>query len=850
MRRLLCFSVTLITWLSLINCEIHGKLTIFPDGEKARAEAHKPLLITCSGTNVEPGYFSDFQWFNRNNEQILNNPRIKLSPGQGSLGLIINDPDIGDGGNYRCTAMYQNTKLLNASIEIVIFKSITWDDCPEDQFLILGQPNQKIVCKVSSQPTSKISWEKDFQDLDKSKFSITNDGVIVKGLVSNDTSGSFKITASILEHGVLRTRNIRVQVLVKPIITEFDKYREVVEGERTTFNCRASGTPSPFYSFIDNRRRNLTLENGFTVDTVAGNLVIESVKKDTENQSITCEAKNMAGEVSQKMELRVLTKPVVYQFENLTFAESTRQEWSCKVRGDPIPKITIMKWKSAQDGYDKDPLPKIDSPYTFETIKLGPNEVDYRMKFTSVSRKDDGLYYCRATNKAGNAEVLGHITVEFPPDLSQTNTHVKTWSSNPVNLTCIAEAIPNATISWRFNNIDLRLEKSDSYAFYDGNGISYLTVKPKTANYIFGTYVCVAENLRGKRSIDIKLSEAHPPTSPNVKIIKSRPTSMEFEISDLGSDLPIRNYLVKYWRESEADSEKQKVWPASGKNYRLDDLTPTTRYRFSFASQNDVGIGDYSAYRIETTPDESKPDKPTFLFDVVDETRQLTTDGFVKSDFGDLIHFRWNQAEDNGRAITHYIIKYHQVHKSQDGYLIIGQEYPEIQVNSKDPLQYTLRNLSPNTFYKIELSAVNSIGTSDSNHIIFKTSATASSPSGWGQDLEYDPSTYSMGAALISVAISLIIILIVMDIIFYIRCKVGVLYFIKSFIWPETSVNNHKKADFHPGNLGSISEVKLSSRSEIDNPAFEDITDRINNHHNQQHQQQLPTIRKPKDSAV
>lgn len=838
------FLLTCIGITVSANNEAHGRLTIFPQGERARFEAHKTLLLTCLGINVEPRYFSDFQWYNRDGERIFSDQRIRLKQSAGSLSLIINDPDIGDGGNYRCTAIYQNTKPLNASIEIIVFKSITWDDCPEDQFLIMGLENQKIVCKVSSKPTSKIGWEKDRQELDKQRYSITNDGIMVKGPVSNETSGLYKITASILEHGILRDRNIRVQVLVKPSIVEFAKSGEIVEGERAVIDCKATGTPLPFYSFIDNRRRNLTFESGYSVDTVNGRLIIESVKKDTENQYIECHASNTAGEANQRMELKVFTKPVVFQFENVTYGEGTRQEWSCKVRGDPIPQVEIVKVTSSQDGLEKHRLPIVASPYTFESKNIGLNEIEFRMKIDAVTRKDDGLYFCRAKNKAGVTEVVGHIQVEYAPDLSLTNTNVKTWASNPVNLTCIAEAIPNATISWRFNNEDIRYQQSDSFAIHEGNGISHLLVKPNAGKYVYGTYLCVAENLKGIKTVEIRLTEAFSPKAPNVKIIKTRPTSIELELSDVESDLQIKNYVVKYWRESEADTEKQKIWPASGKIYRIEDLTPRTRYRMTFAAENDVGIGDFTPFRVESTPGESRPEKPIFLFDGDLETRQMAIDGHVKSNYGDRYHVRWNQAEDNGRVVTHYLIKYYKVHKTQDGYLINGEDNPEIKVNAHDSLEYTLRYLSPNTMYKIELCAVNSIGTSDPSELIFKTSTTASSPSGWGQDLDYDESYNSMGTALISVAISLIIILILMDIIFYIRCKVGVLYFIKSFIWPETSVNSHKKAksnDFHPANLGSISEVKRSSRSEIDNPAFEDIHDRVNNHQ---------VIRKPKDSAV
>lgn len=47
------------------------------------------------------------------------------------------------------------------------------------------------------------------------------------------------------------------------------------------------------------------------------------------------------------------------------------------------------------------------------------------------------------------AELDGHLTVEFPPTFANTPMKEQwAWDGNPKNLSCLAEAIPNATITW------------------------------------------------------------------------------------------------------------------------------------------------------------------------------------------------------------------------------------------------------------------------------------------------------------------------------------------------------------------------------------------------------------------
>ena len=75
----------------------------------------------------------------------------------------------------------------------------------------------------------------------------------------------------------------------------------------------------------------------------------------------------------------------------------------------------------------------------------------------------------------GNYTKNGHITVEFPPSFALSPMlEAWSWDSHLVNLTCRAESIPNATVSWFLNGRNL--ENDNNIRMNAFNGESTITV--------------------------------------------------------------------------------------------------------------------------------------------------------------------------------------------------------------------------------------------------------------------------------------------------------------------------------------------------------------------------------------
>lgn len=402
---------------------------------------------------------------------------------------------------------------------------------------------------------------------------------------------------------------------VTPHVETITQDRDATEGDEVILHCKTSGIPVPLVTWFDPLKRNLSTVGGYYVDRDRGSLTITKVRRSEDSGVLTCRAENAVGFHESTHNLVVITKPSVTSFENVTGVAFNEASFECRATGIPAPRLSIRA-----DGSNI-PLIQGKDGIVIEERHSGDESV-LILTFTSVQRKHDGLYYCSAENKGAISERVGHLTVEFAPDLSRSVSVVKTWDANPVNLTCIADAIPNATISWVWRGQRLEEIRNPSYEIRNERGISNLLVKPlgfqgSGGGDVFGTYRCEAINTHGRSAKEITLERAYPPSTPGpIVVLKSTSTTLEFDIATPGNDggLPIRRLVVSYRREH-YDDARAFTWPATGGPYRLDNLIPRMSYMMKFAAENDVGIGYWSPEQRIIMPFEEPPVTDNRIFD-------------------------------------------------------------------------------------------------------------------------------------------------------------------------------------------------------------------------------------------
>ena len=96
------------------------------------------------------------------------------------------------------------------------------------------------------------------------------------------------------------------------------------------------------------------------------------------------------------------------------------------------------------------------------------------------------------------------LQVEFPPTFEeQPMSEQWSWDQNPINLTCIATAIPNATITWWYRDREINREIIDrNYRVFGHGPRSDLIVTPLDLQY-YGRYTCKAINPHGEAFYEI-----------------------------------------------------------------------------------------------------------------------------------------------------------------------------------------------------------------------------------------------------------------------------------------------------------------------------------------------------------
>lgn len=309
-------------------------------------------------------------------------------------------------------------------------------------------------------------------------------------------------------------------------------------------------------------REDLSTTDRFGVDKDTGKLTITNVNREDDGE-YQCIANNTAGEAQTLIKVVVIGKPKIMEFVNRTMPVGKSVEITCKAFGRPAPQVTFRKHTSdnpyvagIQPDDDRIILTSIPDNAKGETVAV--------LTIQNILRDDDGLYECIATNKVATAYRNGHLTVEFPPSFaSMNNKTVWSWENRPVNLTCIAESIPNATIRWTFNG-DTPVNLAGGMYKQIGNGPLSTLMVTTIDRRNYGIYKCHAENIHGHRAHEIELKEAAKPgTLQQSKISEITATTIAFSLvpPPMREELPVRSITVQYKEQNQAwSSAKSRTW--------------------------------------------------------------------------------------------------------------------------------------------------------------------------------------------------------------------------------------------------------------------------------------------------
>lgn len=299
------------------------------------------------------------------------------------------------------------------------------------------------------------------------------------------------------------------------------------------------------------------------------------------------------------------------------------------------------------------------------------------------------------------------------------------WDGRPANVTCLAEAIPNATISWFIEGtperpVDTTIGNIKQIGYQSQ---SSLEIRPVDRS-LYGFYKCVATNKLGKTEHRVQLKEARKPGQILEAIVREKTaTSITYKIVgpvDNGG-LPVKNFVAQYKEDRVSwEEHRLKSWQVDQQLFTIEGLEPMRTYYVRFAAENEVGLGDWAQERPETTPRRSAPESPTIM-------NPNDGNGVAITAYPDRFELFWKVPPDNGERIEQFEISYQPVRNLtiNKGTQVevewdpVGQKLEAVKAFGET--RYVMRNLAPGTYYKVELRARNKIGSSSAAEIIIKT---------------------------------------------------------------------------------------------------------------------------------
>nr|XP_061831771.1 hemicentin-1-like isoform X1 [Nerophis lumbriciformis] len=430
-----------------------------------------------------------------------------------------------DAGDYTCLAenvvgAANHTTLVN------VYVIPTFQHGPQVFSTIEGTPIS-LPCRASGVPTPEITWSKggELVYLGGPAFSLDSEGSLLIASPSGNETGEFLCTAA--NDAGHTSRKVQLTVYVRPrsnvgsagSSTEQSRM-SVIQGEDAILPCEVQSVPPPTITWAKERQLISPYSPRHT-QLSSGSLKILETKL-SDSGLYVCVASNIAGNMTQLIDLRVLVPPSIQAGPKVVKVQMGHPvELLCIVQGLPKPSLA---WTKDDRRYPVSP----DGSLILGQVGLG----------------DEGTYTCTASNIAGKDEAQVQLLVQVPPVVEVLeppfNSHLQERVANQrIAFPCPAKGLPKPVIRWLRNGQELTGNEPGVSIMEDGTLLILASLSPLDD----GEYVCAAANDVGSTERKYQLKVNVPPTlrdsdtSGNMSVVQSQPTTLVCDIT--GSPIPV-----------------------------------------------------------------------------------------------------------------------------------------------------------------------------------------------------------------------------------------------------------------------------------------------------------------------
>ncbi|GAB1285527.1 Hemicentin-1 [Apodemus speciosus] len=470
--------------------------------------------------------FPAIHWFKDGKPLFLGDPNIELSDrGQN---LHLRNARRSDKGRYQCTVSNAAGKQAkDVKLTVHVPPSIKGGNVSTEVSALLNSI-VKLECEARGLPAPAVTWYKDGQVVSSSSQALYIDKGQFLHIQRAQVSDSATYTCHASNVAGTAEKSFHVDIYVPPII-EGDlttpSNKQVVIGRSLILECKAAGNPPPILTWL---KDGVPVKASDNIRIEAGGKKLEILSAlEVDRGQYICVATSVAGEREIKYEVEVLVPPTVEGGEETSYfivLANNLLELDCQVSGSPPP--TIMWLKGGQ---------LIDERDGFKILLNGR-----KLVIAQAQVSDTGLYQCVATNIAGDHRKEFEVTVHVPPTIKSSDLPEKTVVRNkPVTLQCIANGIPNPSITWLKGEQPVNTAHGNLRIQSSGRVLQIAKALLEDA----GRYTCVATNAAGEAHQHTQLHVHEPPSLEdagrmrNESVVVNSPIQLECKAT--GSPLPV-----------------------------------------------------------------------------------------------------------------------------------------------------------------------------------------------------------------------------------------------------------------------------------------------------------------------
>ncbi|XP_068714967.1 neuroglian-like isoform X2 [Montipora foliosa] len=391
-----------------------------------------------------------------------------------------------DSGVYWCVAENDFSDTANASASLDVQFAPSFTIVPSDQ-TVMEEDQVMFNCSATGNPVPNISWIKDGKTV--------GEGDVFSFEATRGHSGIYRCLADNgIEENIEISFSFNVQYL--PTLDSKPSNQTVMEGDKATLHCNATGNPAPSVRWIKNGK------------TVGNEDLLSFVTKRNDSGKYWCLAENgLSSFVTAMAYLDVQFGPELVETPyDQTITEGNQITFQCQGVGNPAPEINWIK----------------DGEHMGEGETLTVDGL----------RNDSGEYWCVAGNGLGDtANASASLDVQFAPSFTIVPSDQTVMEEDQVNFTCSATGNPVPNITWI----------KDGKTVSEGDVFSFEATRGHSGNYRCLADNGIEENIEISFSFNVQFGPELVETPSDQTITEGN--QITFQCQGVGNPAPEINWI-------------------------------------------------------------------------------------------------------------------------------------------------------------------------------------------------------------------------------------------------------------------------------------------------------------------